>query len=307
MTLSYSVITPVRDEAGNLPRLAAALESQTVPPTSWVIVDTGSGDGTRGVVDALCEAHDWVVACESPAGAAVERGAPIVEAFHAGLAATRPRADVVVKVDADVSMPADHFERLLAEFSRDPRLGIAGGSCYEQDDGGAWRERHGTGAAVWGAARAYRGTCLAEILPLEARMGWDTLDLLTAEVRGWAVRRVPDLPFLHHRPEAARDGSEFRRWWNQGVAAHYMHYRVPYLVLRAVFQSRRGPAALGLVGGYAYAALGRHPRHSDASVRAHLRRRQRLTVAPARAAEALRRRRHMDARGATAATGDTTR
>jgi len=45
--LTYAVITPVRDEAEHVARLAAALEGQTLTPAAWVIVDTGSTDDTR--------------------------------------------------------------------------------------------------------------------------------------------------------------------------------------------------------------------------------------------------------------------
>ena len=41
---------------------------------------------------------------------------------------------------------------------------------------------------VWGANRAYRWDCLRELLPLEERMGWDTLDLVKATVRGWRTK-----------------------------------------------------------------------------------------------------------------------
>ena len=80
-----------------------------------------------------------------------------------------PLPDVVVKVDADITFPWDHFEQLMARFARDERLGIASGTCYEQVDG-AWVERHVTGDHVWGAARAYRREVLPVVMPLEPRI-----------------------------------------------------------------------------------------------------------------------------------------
>ena len=44
--LTYAIVTPARNEARNLPRLAACLVEQTVQPSAWVIVDNGSTDGT---------------------------------------------------------------------------------------------------------------------------------------------------------------------------------------------------------------------------------------------------------------------
>ena len=40
--LKYAAVTPARDEAPNLRRLAACLVAQSIPATAWVIVDDGS-------------------------------------------------------------------------------------------------------------------------------------------------------------------------------------------------------------------------------------------------------------------------
>ena len=78
---------------------------------------------------------------------------------------------------------------------------------------------------------------------------------------------------------------------NQGHAAYYVGYRPWYLVLRALFNARREPAALGMIAGYAAAAVRREPRSDDVDARAYLRRQQSLALLPRRAAEALGRRR----------------
>ena len=191
-------------------------------------------------------------------------------------------------------MDRDHFDRVLREFERDERLGIAGGIGYELDSEGRWRQRHGTGAGVWGAARAYRRACLAEVLPLEERMGWDTLDLVKAETRGWNVRICYEIPFRHHRAEAERDPSSYFRWRNQGEAARYMGYRWSYIVVRTLFRMCKDPAALGIVHGYGAAALRREPRCADAAVRAYIRERQRLTHLPLRIREVFRPREELE-------------
>jgi len=286
-TLAYAVVTPVRDEAVNLARLAACLAAQTLRPASWVIVDTGSTDGTQGVVADLAREHRWVRLAEID-GRGLERGAPIVRAFHSVLPALTPLPDVIIKLDADISMDPDHFERLLLEFEGDSRLGIAGGAGYEAREDGVWRRRYGTGPSVWGACRAYRRECLNQILPLEEHMGWDTLDLLKAELRGWDVRVIDELPFRHHRPEGMRDGRRLRTYMMQGRGAYYMGYRISYLAIRTLFRLPRSPAAIGLMFGYAHARVSRSPRCLDAELRAYVRSHQQLRRLPLRAREALR-------------------
>ena len=292
--LRYAVVTPVRNDEDNLRRLATALAAQTLRPTRWLIVDTGSSDGTLRLVDELERTHPWIDALATGSNGAVMRGAPIVRAFHAGVAALADDVDAVVKLDADITFEPDHFERVLERFARDASLGIAGGVGYERTADGAWRQRHGTGPGVWGANRVYRRECLEEILPLEERMGWDTVDLIKATVRGWRTAVFYDIPFRHHRAEGKRDGTRARTWAIQGRASHYMGYRFSYLLVRTLYRAVQEPSAIALLRGYLAAVLRREPRCTDTSVRAYVRRSQSLRHLPARIVEARRPRAALD-------------
>ena len=292
--LAYVVVTPVRNEAKSLPSLAEALAAQTEQPQRWIIADNGSTDSTRATALELGSRYPWAAAFDVATDGELMRGAPIVRAFHAALEELDSEPDVVVKLDADITFEADHFERLLAEFETNPALGIASGVCYERGDDGVWRQRHGTGAGVWGAARAYRWACLQAILPLEERMGWDTIDMIKASVRGWDARVVEDLPFRHHRPEGIRDGSRARSWAIQGRASHYMGYRFSYLLVRTLYRSLQDPSAVALLWGYLAAALRRQPTCADSDVRAYLRRAQSVRRLPLRIREARKPRASLD-------------
>lgn len=286
--MDYAVITPVRDEADNLPRLAEALRAQTRRPARWVIVDNGSRDGTRHIARVLADEDHWIEAHEIASEGSAARGAPVVRSIHAGLAVLRDLPSVVVSVDADVSFDADFFMRLLDAFEADPELGIASGSGWELRRG-RWVQRHLTGSTVWGATRAYRRECLEIVLPLEERVGWDGIDELKANAAGWTTRIVLDLPFFHHRREGARDGA-WRMRVEQGRTAHYMGYRPWYLLLRTLYNVRGDLAAPGLLAGYASAAVRGAPRLDSDHARAYLRRQQHPRNLGARAREALGRR-----------------
>jgi glycosyltransferase involved in cell wall biosynthesis len=288
--LAYAIITPVRDEAENLRRLAGCLGEQSLPPAAWIIVDTGSTDATVVEARALAEAHPWIALRELAIGSEVMRGGPIVKAFHDGLRGVPEACELVVKLDADITFEPDHFDRLVAAFESDERLGIGGGIAYERDADGTWRQRHGTGPGVWGADRMYRRACLDDILPLDERMGWDTIDLVSANVHGWETRGLDDLPFRHHRVEGEREVTRLEHFRKQGDASHYMGYRPSYLVARALFRSTRDPWAFGIILGYLDAAKRREPRHPDAAVRTYVRDQQRVRRLKDRAREALRHR-----------------
>lgn len=284
--MTYAVVTPARNERENLRRLADSLAAQTLPPAEWLIVENGSDDGTPALAEELAAETQWIRWTRIDSSGALVRGGTVTRPFQHGVERLRAGADVIVKVDADVSFPPDYFEALLRAFAAEPRLGIASGVCHELAPDGEWRPRFLTGESAWGAARAYRANCLRDVLPLEDSMGWDGIDSLKADLRGWRTQTLPQLEFRHHRKEGERDGSRRRAWEAQGRAAHYMGYRPWYLLARTALRMRAEPAAAWMPVAFAKAWLRREPRCADASVRAHLRSQQRLRVLPVRLREA---------------------
>ena len=201
---------------------------------------------------------------EGPLAAGRRAGRDVL-AFNAGIAALESLPDLLVKLDADVSFAPDYFERLASRFASDPHLGIAGGLCTELDGKGRWVAQHMTGHHVRGATRVYRASCFQEVSPLPVRLGWDGIDELTAQVKGWRTTTFDDLRFRHHRPVGQRDGS-WSSWASRGDTAHYMRYRPSYLVVRS---------AVPITAGCSRARDDRRLRGRSASPGAASRRRRR--------------------------------
>lgn len=288
MSARYAVITPARNEEDNLPRLAGALAGQTLLPAAWIVVDDGSTDGTPALLAELSREHPWITVVDrgTDAGAGLAAGrreGRALDGFRAGVSALPPAIDVLIKVDADVDFDADYCERLVAHFTDDPQLGIASGTCYELEDG-QWERRTKADTTVWGASRAYRWDCVQDVLALEARMGWDGLDEIRVQLRGYHTETFLELPFRHNRPEGGRELTSLHHGEALGRASWYMGYRPSYLALRALYRARREPAALAMIWGYTAAAARRAPRCPDPDVVRTLRERQRLGVALRRGA-----------------------
>jgi hypothetical protein len=198
-----------------------------------------------------------------------------MRAFHAGADALDGLGDVVVKLDADVSFEPDFFAGILQAFEDDPALGITSGTCVEFHDG-AWREWVVLGDHCWGPTRSYRRTCLDVVLPLDDGIGYAAIDETRARLAGFTSRCLRHLPFRHHRPEGAGEGSMWRNWIGQGEAAHYVRYRPTYVLARCAYRLRRDPYALGLLVGFAGAMVRRRPVYPDAGVTGALRDAQRV-------------------------------
>lgn len=272
--LSYAAVTPARDEEQNLGRLAESLLAQTLRPVRWVIVENGSSDGTAALARELASSHGWISLVQTEPGDRYDRTSPYMRAWHEGVEALDGVGDLVVKLDADVSMDPGYFEGVVSAFELDPKLGIASGTLLERHKG-AWEEIVLLGDHVWGPARAYRRACLEVVLPLDDGIGYASIDEAKAHLAGFHTATLRRLPFRHHRPEGAAEGSRWKSWSDQGVAAHYTGYRFSYLAARSVYRAVRDPASLGLVAGYLGAALRRAPRYDDPEVVEALREAQR--------------------------------
>lgn len=285
-SLTYAAITPTRNEAENLQRLAPCMISQTVACQRWIIVDNGSTDDTVAIAQALADQHSWITLLEIPGETVATRGAPVVRAFHAGVAGLPEPADVVVKLDADVTFATDYFERQLDAFEAEPTLGISAGVCMEPTGLGTWEPANVTRGHVRGAVRAYRWGCLQQVTPLEERMGWDGIDELKAQVNGWTIKTLPDLSFDHHRVLGSRESAWFK-WARQGDMSHYMDYRFSYLLARTLYYMRSEPSAVAMLWGYGSAVLHRNEQCAAQSATAYLRKQQSLRALPVRVREKL--------------------
>jgi biofilm PGA synthesis N-glycosyltransferase PgaC len=272
----YVAITPTRDEADLLPRMISCMLKQTVQPETWILVDTGSTDGTRELIERLEKEHSWVRVAHVGASSKRDRWSPVVHALETGVRLIDRIPTIVVKVDADVSFGSQYFERVLRAFQRDPRLGMASGIQFERV-GGSWRPQHTTTTMIASPIRAFRWECLEDVFPLHRGLGWDGADHVQASLHGWKTAVLPDreLAFRHRRREGARDGS-LKYWYEEGRAAHVLRYRSSYLTARALYRAAAEPPALLLLIGYVAAKIAREPQLRDARATRRIREDQRL-------------------------------
>lgn len=275
------VISPVRNEAGHLEPVARSLAAQTRPPDRWLLVDDGSTDGTFELAERLAAEIPFVEVMRAPAAPPpleprdrlASAAAP--RTFNAGLASLEWRDYThISKLDGDMELPPAYFERILAEFAADPRLGMAGGLRRELVRG-RWRleqvplEHH-----VNGALKCYSRQCFEAIGGVQERLAWDTIDETLARMHGYRTRTFEDLVAIHHRPWASADGT-LRGRARYGAAAYIARYPAWWVALRSLKVATARPeglSGLAFLYGYARAALRRTPKVEDAEYRRTVRR-----------------------------------
>lgn len=206
---AYVIISPVKDEQQYIETTLQSMVAQTLKPVRWIIVDDGSGDLTPEIVERYASQHSWISLVRLPRRKTRASGSPVVRAFNAGFElAKQEHFDFVVKLDCDLRIPPTYFERLLARFEQDPRLGIASGVYIEEHNTGRkmvpMPEYHASGAS-----KVIRARCFEEIGGFVVARGWDTVDEIRAQTLGWRTRHFADLTFDHLRTEGSARGPLF--------------------------------------------------------------------------------------------------
>lgn len=282
------LITPVRNEAAHIVRTARAVQAQTRTPDLWLVADDGSDDDTPQLLERLAAEIPFLRVVTTPRGhtkAGPDRLALAAEARAFNWALSQVDLDAythVGKLDGDIELAPDYFERLLERMDGDPALGIAGGMLLEPDRG-VWRRERVPDYHVRGALKLYTRACFEAIGGIDERLGWDTIDETYARLHGFATRSFPDLVARHHRPEATADGA-LRGRARHGQCAYILHYGLPWVVLRSFKEGTNRPVGLSGVAflyGYLRSAARREARVDDEAFRRHVRRELRARFRPA--------------------------
>jgi glycosyltransferase involved in cell wall biosynthesis len=249
MEARFLIISPMRNEAAHVERVARAVAAQTHPPAEWVVVDDGSTDDTASILRrlenemAFLRVHGRDADSEPVADRLAVAAAP--RAFNYGLS----RAGIddwthVVKLDGDVELPPDYFERLIERYEEDPALGMAGGNLVEPSGDRMVMmpipQHH-----VHGAVKCYSRACFDAIGGVQERLGWDTIDETYARMRGFRTRNFLDIIAVHHRPHGSADGT-LRGCARHGECAYIAHFSLVWVALRSLKVARERP--LGVSG-----------------------------------------------------------
>lgn len=263
---SYAIVSPVRNEAKYLERTIQSVVKQTQRPAEWVIVDDGSSDDTVKLAEAAAAQHPWIKVMRRANRGFREPGRGVVEAFNEGLAQlANKQHDFLCKMDGDLEFAPDYFETLLRAFAQRPGLGMASGATFlQRPDGKIIQEKVAPNFVV-GPIKLYRRACFEEIGGLEPHLGWDTIDVYRARMRGWETANFPELIVIHLRQMGTAKGIVWGKM-KTGMGEYYYGSHPLFVVARCLYRMTERP--YGVIGfsialGYLRSLVRREPRMND--------------------------------------------
>jgi biofilm PGA synthesis N-glycosyltransferase PgaC len=217
---NYMLVTPVKDEERYIAQTLASVTQQTIRPLCWVLVDDGSTDRTTELIEDYRRRFDWITCIRVDRGTKRLLGSAEIRAFTLGYETVRHLVhEYVVKLDADLRIPADYFEQMLKRMDARPSLGIASGVYLEEKPEG-WFPITLPKYHAAGAAKMVRVACYDAIGGFPLLPGWDTADEIKAGAQGWETANFPELAFYHLKPEGSALGT---------AGTSYLHGEIYYV------------------------------------------------------------------------------
>ncbi|MEO7426978.1 MAG: glycosyltransferase family 2 protein [Fibrobacteria bacterium] len=256
------VLMPMRNEIGTIESTLKSLAAQTVKPELLLVLADGVGDGSDRVVERFAAQHAWIELERLPDRGFDNVGKGVAQVLNKGIRRIEDRqSEFLAKVDADVELPPDYFERVLRVFENNPRQGMVSGHPFTIEAGRKILERHGDRFPS-GTARVYRRDYLEKIGYWVPSVGWDTVDILRMRMRGFEVLVLHDLEYHHIRRMGTRNGY-MDGMLRDGRNAYLTGYAPWFFLLRAVFNGIYRPYLLRtacMLAGYTAAWCKRLPR-----------------------------------------------
>jgi len=238
MNNKFIVITPFKNEEKYIEATIQSMLNQSVKPISWILIDDSSTDTSLDIINSYVKNIPWIK---------VEKNDSSIESKGARIAnmvnnfSSNTKIDYLCKIDADVSFEENFFEKIFNAMDNNDRLGICSGTLIYDNK----IERPIFSDLTRGATKIYNYNCFKDIGGLLESRGWDTIDNVSAQYKGWETRVLP-IYFEHHKLE----GISYRwynRYYESGIYFGSIPYPFYYLVLRCIYRIFNHPPLISQI------------------------------------------------------------
>lgn len=262
MDTKYIIVTPVKNEEKFIKYTLDSVITQTVLPEEWIIVDDGSSDKTIGIVEDYISKFNWISLIKLNTKDEQRMGGNrVVRAFNTGYKSIKNKDwNFIVKLDGDLTLPVDYFEKIFSAFEIDEKLGICGGMILNKYSDDQMILEKSDLYHVRGALKTIRRKCWDMIGGFKEVWAWDGLDIMEARFHGWDTKSV-NVNVIHHRPTSSAY-NPIKQSYRNGYESYKFGNDLMLTLIRSIVRLKRKPyiiTGLAFVFGFFISWLKREP------------------------------------------------
>ena len=274
--MRHIVIIPTRNEAKNIENTLSSLIAQIEVPDRVYVVDDGSTDDTAQIVNKIAKQYPIISIIRKNDRGSRLMGSGVVESFNVAYDKCKTEEFTYIsKIDADLILPLDYFEKILTFMDRHLDVGAASGIIYDKI-GEKLVELRLPENHVPGALKTIRKKTFDEMGGFLPVLGWDIIDLVKIRSLGYKNVHLRELKVIHLRQHASAEGiHRGKSQWGKG--AYIIGSNPLFVLARGVYRMFEPPYITGGIAfwwGYLKAACTRTERIADKDLIKALRREQ---------------------------------
>lgn len=278
--MNYLIITPVHNEEKFIEKTIYSMLAQTVRPLRWIIVNDGSTDRTREIIERHLSQNDIMELLNIERDAERSFGNKAM-AFNLGMQHVKGMDyEFIGNLDADIVLEPDYYSNILQIFANDLKVGICGGMVYTSV-GNTFVTTDRNLESVGGAIQLFRRECFDDIGGRYIQLPYGGIDAaaeLIAKARGWTVRKTLENKVYEQRQTGTAACSPLAASYRLGCRLHSLGYGLVFLGLRCIYRIGNPPPVLGSVAiflGFVGSMIKRRPILLSGEVVEHCRREHR--------------------------------
>ncbi|MCP3926355.1 MAG: glycosyltransferase family 2 protein [Desulfobacterales bacterium] len=254
MKNKYIIISPVRNEEKYIEATIQSVLNQTILPDLYIIVDDGSTDRTREIVEKYSKNFSFIKYVHKKNRGFRKVGGGVVESFYHGFNTLATDYDYICKMDGDLTIGPKYFQTLLEKFDKDPKLGSASGKLFLDVDGKLVEERI-TDESVLGGVLCLRKECFLKIKGFVNEVMWDGIAFHRCRMEGYRTRSFRDKEMIitDHRIMGSSDKSIYHGRIRWGWGQYFMGTHPLYIIALGIYRMFERPFLTGgllIITGY---------------------------------------------------------
>lgn len=255
-SLAYLVVTPCKNEEKNLPNLINSIESQTVKPVLWIIVDDGSTDKTPSIIREAKLKHPWIQSIQFDSEKR-DRGLHLANIIKTGFdfgisycLKERINYMYLSNVDSDIILENQYFEKILNELEYDSSIGIASGNLHHYESGELVSEGINKSEPP-GACIVIRRNCFEQCNGIYISYAWESVLNAKAKLKNWKTKVYDNITVIEVRDTNSAEGY-WKGFVYKGECAYYLDFNIIHVLIKTILYLFKKPYFIGVAYLYGY-------------------------------------------------------